>query len=157
MSWMKGSVLIAVLFLVAPLAMAADPPPMKEIVRLVEANLAASQALDVNAVLDTIHPESPSREAVREMSGQLAGYELEMTPAVVELVGTTGDYVLVRVLQHTRRISGPAFMDNALDGVWALREHEGKWLYWSQMVLSIEGQGRRTTSRLCYSRKWGSF
>lgn len=128
---------IGLIMLAAPIGYAASAPSLEEVVRLVEANLAGSEALDVNAVLETIHPESPGRAAVAQMARELAGYELQMKAADVEIAGTTGEYVLVRVLQHTKRVSGPAFMDNALDGIWALREHDGEWLYWSQMVLSI--------------------
>ncbi len=129
---------IAVLLVVAPILSAVEPPDRGVIEALVRENLAASEQLDLDAALATIHPESPSVQGIEQLVDQLSAYQLEMKPVTIEYAGMAGDYALVRVVQETRRVAGPPFMDNTTDAVWALRQHEGKWLFWSQMLLGLE-------------------
>lgn len=133
---------IGLVLVASQVADAASPPTHEEIIRLVEANLAATEKLDTEAILETVHSESPGLTTIGQLVAQLSAYELRVEAKKVEFVGMSGEFALIRVLQHTSRIAGPDFMDNALDGIWALREEDGRWLFWSQMMLRVEPLGR---------------
>lgn len=138
-----SSLLVTAVLLVAVQGAEAETPPTLEEVRdLVERNLEASQALDVEAVRSTIHSESPSIEGLAEMAAQLRPYRLRYEAKKVEYIGMTGEYALVRIVQHTTRISGPEFMDNELDAVWAIRKEGDDWKFWSQMFLGLKALGQ---------------
>jgi hypothetical protein len=129
-----------VLILSLPLA-AAEPPTQTEIVELVNANLRAAQASNVPAILTTIHPESVSQSAVEQMAEQLKAYKLKYEATSVSFVAMAGDYALIRVVQRTTKVKGPDFLDNEIDGIWALRQDGTAWKYWSQMTLKFRAIG----------------
>lgn len=134
-----SSLLVTAVLLVAVQGAEAETPPtLKEVRDLVGRNLVASEALDVEAVRATIHSESPSIEGLDEMAAQLRAYRLRYEAKKVEYIGMTGEFALVRVVQHTTRISGPEFMDNELDAVWAIRKEDGDWKFWAQMFLDLK-------------------
>lgn len=141
MKTLIGSMMI---LLVLPFSAAATlpPPTDDEILKLVQANLEAAGAGDVEGILATCHSESLSVVEVEQMVDQLRAYKLDFDVRKVEFIAMSGEYALIRLLQHTRRVSGPDFMDNAIDTVWALRQEDGVWKFWSQMILRLEPLGR---------------
>lgn len=139
---MRATLGFLILVLVGPILSAVARPDTEEIEALVRENLAASEVLDVDAALATIHPESPAVPGIRQLVDQLSSYEFEMKAVRIEYIGMADEYALVRVVQETRRTAGPDFMDNTTDAIWALRQHEGEWLFWSQMLLRLEPLGR---------------
>lgn len=138
-----GRLLLVALALVTAASASAQPSPA-ELRALVDENLAATAAGDLPRLLGTIHSESASRLVIGDALEQLSAYKLKYSAPRVELLMMTDGYALVRVVQHTRKVSGPAFMDNELDGIWALRKEGGAWKYWSQMVLNVAPLGPET-------------
>lgn len=135
---MKRVVLLPLLSLLAvSVVFAADPPARAEIEALVAENMRATGASDLDAVLATIHPESLARPNMAAALGALSAWKLRYEVVSIEHAGMTGPYALIRVVQRTRRVEGPEFTDNELDGVWALRLDGMRWKYWSQMVLDV--------------------
>jgi hypothetical protein len=132
-----GRLLFVVLALAAATGAPAQPSAA-ELRALVDENLAATAASDLPRLLGTIHSESDSRLVIGDALASLAAYKLNYGASRVELLTMADDYALVRVVQETRRVSGPAFIDNEVDGIWAVRKEAGAWKYWSQMVLSIK-------------------
>lgn len=135
---MRASVISCVfLLLVTGQIGAVERPTDSEIEALVTENLAATQANDIDALLATIHPDSPARTNLPPMLESLTAYKLRYVATVVEFVCMQGDYALVQVTQQTARIAGPDFLDNEIDGTWALRLDGSDWKYWGQMILTF--------------------
>jgi uncharacterized protein YchJ len=106
----------------------------------VRANLAAMQKGDLDAVLATIHPESPAYLQTPELLGGIVGrYQLayDLEAAEIEQVGKSS--IRVRFVQNTRRISGPDdFPDSRIEGVHVLKRDRGRWKIWFTQVRSAK-------------------
>lgn len=134
-----SSLLVTAVLLVAVQGAEAETPPtLKEVRDLVGRNLVASEALDVEALRSTIHSESAGIEGLDEMAAELRPYRLRYEAKKVEYIGMAGEYALVRLVQHTTRISGPEFVDNEIDAVWAIRKEGDDWKFWTQMFLELK-------------------
>jgi hypothetical protein len=140
--------IISVIWILASIslsALAADRPTDRQIRALVEANMEAAQTKDLAAYVKTIHPDSPSQPSLASEIEALSAYDLEFRIRSVRFVAMSGEYALARVVQETIRRSGPDFLDNELDGIWALRRSGSEWKYWSQLVLELRPLGPAAT------------
>lgn len=134
--------LIVTLTLASAIPSFSEQPSATEIRDLVAENLAATQANDVERILATVHRDSLSQAALPPMVESVKAYKLRYEATTIEFITMEDEYALVRVVQRTTREAGPAFLDNELDGIWALRLDDGKWKYWSQMVLTLKPIGK---------------
>ena len=134
------------LFLLAvamsPVSSAADRPTDAAIKAVVDANMRASDAKDLDAYLATIHPDSPTRPSLPDEIAALDSYDLAFSAPSVKFVAMSGDYALYRVVQRTVRKGGPDFLDNELDGIWAFRKDGTSWKYWSQLIFEMRPLAR---------------
>lgn len=135
---MRRALVLFVLVLLPFQLSAATRPSDSEIRALVDANMRATQAGDLDAILATIHPDSLSYSQISGLLEQMKAYNLTYRASKAEFVCMTGEYALIRVVQQTRRVSGRDFLDNELDGIWALKLDGSKWKYWSQMALTFK-------------------
>ena len=117
--------------------LAAGRPSDGEIRSLVNENMRATQAGDLTALLKTIHPDSLATPQMEAGLQAIAKYKLSFEASSVEFIGMSGEYALIRVIQRTVRLEGPDFLDNEIDGIWALRREGEKWKYWTQMNLKL--------------------
>ena len=119
-------------------------------IETVRANLAAMQAVDLDAALATTHPKSPNYEKAREQIEAIfkhfkLSYELES--AKVE--SGTDTEIRVRFVQVTRKLEGPEeFPDNRVDGIHLLKRDGSTWKIWSTQMLSVRTlDGQPITAR----------
>lgn len=126
----------------SPASSAADRPDDAAIKAVVEANMQASEAKDLDAYLATIHPDSPTRPGLSDEIAILEAYDLAFSAPSVKFVAMSGEFALYRVVQRTVRKSGPDFLDNELDGVWAFRRDGSSWKYWSQLIFEMRPLAR---------------
>lgn len=109
-------------------------------VAVVRANLAAMEKGDLNAVMATIHPESPAYnntpELVRGIIGQFKlHYELEH----VGVEAVASDSIRVGFVQATYKLSGSDdFQDSRLSGLHVIKRHGKKWKIWFTQVRRVE-------------------
>ena len=114
-----------------------DIPP--DIMAALEENLRAADAEDLPAYMATIHEDSDlygSTESLMENLFEL--YDLDYEVETVELVSLSGGEAKLRVTQVTRKVSGPAFRDNRVTVLHALRKSGGQWKFYNTVVLKIE-------------------
>ena len=129
---------LLVLILSFPVTLLGTQRPSDSDIRaLVQANMRATEAGELAALLETIHPDSLATPQMEGGLQALAAYKLSFDAPSVEFVGMSGEYALIRVVQRTSRVSGPDFLDNEIDGIWALRLDGKKWKYWTQMNLEM--------------------
>ncbi|NDJ75074.1 MAG: WD40 repeat domain-containing protein [Chloroflexi bacterium] len=105
------------------------------ILDLVYENLYAMEAEDIDRYMATLDPTSPGYESTRQMLAPLfTSYDLAYELLEVEVVEIDGDWATVRVVQTTRKLSGPAFQNNELDILHTAHRYQGEWrLYGSEI------------------------
>jgi hypothetical protein len=117
----------------------ADPDIPPDIMAALEENLRAAEAEDLLAYMATIHEDSDlygSTESLMENLFEL--YDLDYEVETLELVSLAGGEAKLRVTQVTRKVSGPAFRDNRITVLHALRKSGGQWKFYNTVVLKIE-------------------
>jgi len=122
-----------------PIVVNADADLEAELYAVILENLRATAAEDLNAVLDTMHSESPTYQQTKKVAEQLfAIYDLKHETHVFRYVGQDGDYAIARFEFSTEQVAGPEFKDNRLDTFHVFRKENGQWKIWTQSILTIE-------------------
>ena len=107
---------------------------------VVMANIRALEAEDMEAMMATIHTQSPNYQATQQqVAPLLAQYDIECEIHDLELLGVTEGYALVKLRQVTRKTGGEApFQDNELLVLHTMKQEAGQWKFWSQTILEME-------------------
>ena len=103
-------------------------------------NIRSTQAEDVDAMMKTIHSESPMYESTKKQVTQIFGKGLNLKYELLKFkyIATDGDYALGRVRQRTTVVGGPKFRNNEIDMIVAFRKEGDTWKFWSQAILEIK-------------------
>ncbi|MDE0314919.1 MAG: hypothetical protein OXM61_08455 [Candidatus Poribacteria bacterium] len=120
-------------------ALSQDGGIAEEIEAVVMENLRATQAEDLNAMLNTIHSESPLYSQTEEMATVLfENYDVNYGLLVFRYIEQDEEYAIVRLKYSAQKLAGPDFNDNNLDTIHVFREENGSWKIWSMAILEIE-------------------
>ncbi len=104
-----------------------------------DANFAATQKEDMEAVKQTIHTQSPVYIPSLKTTEQLFGYyDLKVELLYFRYTGSDGEYAIARAKQKTIKVKGPAFKNNIIDSIYIFRKETGKWKIWQQSVLETK-------------------
>ncbi len=116
-------------------------------IETVHANLAAMKARDVEAIGETVHPNSPHFETTKAFAQQQAErYTLLYDLKSAEFDSVKGGEIRVRFVQETRKVLGPDDLkDNRVTGVHILRRDGAKWKLWGTEVQKTEELGPVTS------------
>ena len=107
-----------------------------ELKALVMENLRATQAEDIEAVLDTMHTESPAYASTEKILISVSEtYDLKYEMRLFRYIGQDDPYAIARFEFSAEKIAGPAFNDNILDSYHIFRKEDGKWKIWSMAIL----------------------
>jgi len=103
-------------------------------------NIRSTQAEDVDAMMKTIHSESPLYESTKKQVAQIFGKGLNLKYELLKLryIATDGDYAFGRVRQRTTVVGGPKFRNNEIDMIVAFRKEGDTWKFWNQAILEIK-------------------
>ena len=110
----------------------------EEILAVVWENLRALRAEDLKAAMATLDPDSSvyaTTEAFTRDIFQL--YDLSYEVSDLRVVSKSGSEARVHFVQVTRRVRGPAFADNQIEGEHFLRLVEGRWFIYATKADSI--------------------
>lgn len=133
--------LICTLFLlISTLSIAQDLDLVGQLKDLTQRHFEAMEAENIEQVEATFHPDTPILGQTLLMARQLAAtYDLEHSVGNHWIyVGQDSDYAYARIEQETRKLSGPAFSDNAVDQIWVFRQFEGEWRIWTTGVIDVD-------------------
>ncbi len=112
---------------------------VSEIKQLIADNLKYTQAEDLNAVMSTMHSQSPSLLPTRKTLQQLFPlYEVKYQLNDVSFVGADDKYAYAKVIQTTTKISGPAFQNNRIEALQIFKKENNQWKLWAQANLEIK-------------------
>jgi len=108
-------------------------------VLVVRANVDALQRKDLAAVVATLDPEDPLFEQTKKITASgFKNYEFRYALEDVALESMSDDEARVRFVQVTKKVSGPAFRDNRVEGVHTLRKRNGEWKMFHTETTKIE-------------------
>lgn len=111
----------------------------EEIREVVFENLRATQVEDMDAMLATLHSESPSYTQTVELATVLfENYDLNYEILLFRYIEQDGEYAIVRLEYSSQKIAGGEFNDNNLDTIHVFRKENGEWKIWSMAILEIE-------------------
>ncbi len=111
----------------------------EEIEAVVMENLRATQAEDLEAMLNTIHSESPLYPQTKETAAMLfENYDISYGLLLYRYIEQDDEYAIVRLKYSAEKLAGPDFNDNNLDTIHVFREENGVWKIWSMAILEIE-------------------
>lgn len=107
-----------------------------EIKALVTENLRATEAEDIEAVLDTMHTQSPAYSNTERLLISLSEtYDLKYQMQLFRYIGYDDPYAIARFEFSTEKVAGPEFNNNTLDTFHIFRKEDGKWKIWSMAIL----------------------
>ncbi|MBP0028470.1 hypothetical protein [Roseofilum sp. Guam] len=107
---------------------------------LLDENLNAINAENVERYMNTMHPDSPQWE----ITEQTVLYSIDLMDLRYEvndweIVEITGDKAQIMATQTTTKIGGDAqFRDNQLIILHTLKKYKGEWKFWTSEIQSIE-------------------
>lgn len=113
----------------------------KTIIAVYKQNINGMKEQNIKAVIDTLHPDAPSFKQAKEAAAiSMTKFQIENTIIGAELVGRSGEYAVLRVIQKNVKISGDGkFNDNELDVIQVFKmDKDKKWKLWSSSILSAK-------------------
>lgn len=117
---------------------AAGDDIQKAINSMVISNVQATQEENLDAVLQTIHTQSPGYLATKQQLVPLFdNYDLKYEILSFKYIGRDNEYAVARVKQSTKKLSGPAFRNNVVDMIEVFRQEKGQWKFWNQVILGV--------------------
>ena len=117
----------------------ADEDVEAELKALIIENLRATRTEDLDAMLDTLHSESPNYSQIEKIANTLfKTYDLNYDLLLFRYIGQDGEYAVARFKFSTEQVAGPEFNDNILDTIHVFREENGMWKIWSHAILEID-------------------
>ena len=107
--------------------------------QVVLTNFAASEKEDANAVMETLHADSPTIKSTSQvLEGLFSFYDLKYELLSFSFLVQDGDYAVARAKQKTTKIAGDEFKNNVLDSIYIFRQQDAAWKLWQQVVLETE-------------------
>lgn len=112
----------------------------EEMYELILLHLEGMNSNDIESVMGTIHPESPSRTTTEQMLGQMFNmFQIKNEIVSLRFIGVDDDYVYMRFQQSATRLDGPTdFKDNIADQIIACKMEGDSLKIWSVMPLSVD-------------------
>jgi hypothetical protein len=102
-------------------------------------NIRASNAEDKQAYMATIHPDSPAYKTTEDSLDTIFDtFDLSYRVSGVSVIEENSREVKLTFTLVTRKIRGPDFRDNQVDGVMILRKDGDVWKIYNQTVDNIK-------------------
>lgn len=106
---------------------------------VVNANAEYMNKEDLDAVMTTIHPESPSYPATEAMAKQIFDrYDLNYKIENVKVLEENATEAKVEFTQLTTKIKGPEFHNNRTVGIHTLRKDGNSWKVYSTEMVKVD-------------------
>lgn len=94
---------------------------------------------DMDGMMNTIHTQSPGYLITKQQTQEIFDiYDIKYEIKYYKYIGQESGYAIARVIQVTKKISGPAFQNNELDMIQIFKKEDGVWKYWSQAILDAK-------------------
>jgi hypothetical protein len=116
-----------------------EAPVTENPINVIIENIRASNAENVNYYMATIHSKSPSYQSTKEMTKEAFSlFDLSYKVSGLKIIKQTKNETVVAFNLTTRKIRGPAFRDNRINGEMILRKEDGRWKIYNQVVHDVK-------------------
>lgn len=106
---------------------------------LIKANAAYMNEEDLEAVMTTVHPKSPSYPATESMAKQIfERYDLNYKIENIKVIEQNDKEAKVEFTQITTKIKGKDFKNNKATGIHTLRKDGDSWKVYSTEMTNVE-------------------
>lgn len=106
---------------------------------LIKANAAYMNEENLEGVMTTVHPKSPSYEGTEAMAKQIfERYDLNFKIENMKVLEQTDKEAKVQFTQVTTKIKGTDFKNNKTTGIHTLRKDGDSWKVYSTEMVNVE-------------------
>ncbi len=113
--------------------------PVSSPLFVVQSQIDALNRQDLKASMDAMHPSSPAFQTTKDFGKMIfENYQLRFKLQSTAIESITADTAKVRFTQTTKKITGPEFRNNRVDGVHILKKYKGKWKIYDTKTIKIE-------------------
>lgn len=106
---------------------------------LIKANVEYMNKEDLEGVMSTIHPESPSYASTESMAKLIFDrYDLKYEIESIKVLEENDKEAKVQFTQVTRKINGPEFKDNRVTGIHLLKMDGESWKIYSTEMTKLD-------------------
>jgi hypothetical protein len=111
-----------------------------ELRKLMTENIRSTQTEDLEAMMKTIHSNSPVYESTRQSVSQVfgKGWKLKYELLSLKYLMTDGDYAIGRVRQRTTKTPPEDFRNNEIDMIVVFKQEDRTWKFWNQAILEVK-------------------
>lgn len=132
-----GSLLVIILSLLITIGCGKKSYETPE--ELVNANIKYMNEEDLDAVMTTVHPDSPSYPATEAMAKQIFDrYDLNFKIENIKLIEENETEAKVEFTQLTTKNKGPEFHNNRIVGIHTLKKDGNSWKVYSTEMVKVD-------------------
>lgn len=114
-------------------------PTTDELFGVLYKNARATNDENLSAYMATIHPNSPGyQQTETTLQDMFAQYDLQVEFYNLSVVSLSRDEARIHFSLYTRRLRGPAFRNNTVNGIMILRPDDGVWKIYNQTVEDVQ-------------------
>jgi tetratricopeptide (TPR) repeat protein len=115
------------------------PDPRREIIAVLREHISAHNDEDVDRYMATLHSDAPNYSATRRTLKEMYDmFDLRATLRDVKVIEVKRDTARVSFVLTTKKVRGPAFQDNRVEGEFILKKEKGRWKLFNQKVDNVE-------------------
>jgi uncharacterized protein YchJ len=105
----------------------------------IKANASYMNEEDIEAAMNTVHPQSPTFTATESMMKQIfERYDLNYKIENIKVLEKNDKEAKVEFTQITKKLKGPDFKNNKTTGIHTLRKDGDSWKVYSTEMVNVE-------------------
>jgi len=136
---MKNVSLILILIIILVVLACSSKKEYETPESLIKANAAYMNEEDLEGVMTTVHPKSPSYDGTEAMAKQIFDrYDLNYKIENIKVLEENDKEAKVEFTQVTTKIKGKDFKNNKATGIHTLRKDGDSWKVYSTEMVNVE-------------------
>jgi hypothetical protein len=113
-------------------------PEDEVLISVVEKNIQMSRDENIEGFLDTVHEEAPGYSTMKQGLEQMFNaYDFSYELKEADVLDKSRDEARIHFIQVTKKISGPEFQDNVVEGIHTLKRSKGIWKILNTEVTNV--------------------
>ena len=113
-------------------------PEDEVLISVIEKNLQMSREENTEGFLETIHKEAPGYSTMKQGLEQMFNaYDFNYELKEADVLEKSRDEARIHFIQVTKKVSGPEFQDNEVEGIHTLKRSKGDWKILNTEVTNV--------------------
>jgi hypothetical protein len=122
----------------AQLFNSAPTPSSDELLSVINQNMRAANAENIDSYMATIHTKSPLyRQTEDDLKEAFTTYDMSYSVAALRVEKQSSSEAEVHFVLTTKKINGPDFRDNVTEGIFIMRPEDGAWKIYQQKNIDV--------------------